>query len=292
MKAASFGLKVPHSVEEAIGFLDAADGEGKVLAGGQSLVPLMAFRLARPEVLVDLNGLDELAYIREDGPALRIGAMTRQRALEQCAVVGRHTPLIAEALPSIAHAPIRNRGTIGGSVAHADPSAELPMLCLTLDAEFIIRGVGGARAIAASDFFIGPFMTQLGPDEILTEIRLPDLPAGTGTAFHELARRRGDFATVAVAAALTVDQAGRITEARLGYASMGAVPTRARAAEQWLVGQTATPSVFAEAAATAARELRPGTDLHTSAGFRSHLAEVVTRRTLATAQARSTGQAS
>jgi aerobic carbon-monoxide dehydrogenase medium subunit len=292
VKAASFGLKIPHSIEEAIGFLEAADGEGKVLAGGQSLVPLMAFRLARPEVLVDLNGLDELAYIREDGPALRIGAMTRQRALEQSALISRRAPLIAEALPSIAHAPIRNRGTIGGSIAHADPSAELPMLCLTLDAEFTIRGVGGGRTIAAADFFIGPFMTQLGPDEILTEIRLPDLPAGTGTAFRELARRRGDFATVAVAAALGVDQAGRISEARLGYASMGTVPIRARAAEQWLAGQPATPAVFAEAAAMAGRELRPGTDLHTSAGFRSHLAEVVTRRTLATALARSPGQAS
>jgi carbon-monoxide dehydrogenase medium subunit len=292
VKAGLFELRVADSVDEAVGHLADAAGDGKVLAGGQSLAPLMAFRLARPEVLIDLNPVTGLAYLTEDGADLRLGAMTRQRTLEVSALVARACPPLAEALPQVAHVPIRNRGTIGGSVAHADPAAELPLICRTLDARFRARGPAGDREIAAADFFLGPFTTALAEDEVLTEIVLPGLPTGAGTAFCEIARRRGDFAMVAVAAVLTLGADGEITFARLGYGSMGPVPARAAAAEQALLGQPATPDTFRAAAEVAVAELRPGTDIHASAGFRKHLASVLTRRALVTARrrARPTGE--
>jgi carbon-monoxide dehydrogenase medium subunit len=286
VKAGAFELRVAHSVDEAIGHLSEAGGEGKILAGGQSLAPLMAFRLARPEVIVDINSIAELASVRSEGSSLVIGALTRQRALERTALLARDWPLLAEAIPHIAHEPIRNRGTIGGSVAHADPSAELPMLCLTLDARMRVRGPGGAREIAAADFFLGPFTTALGDSDVLTEIVLPAQPTGAGTAFCEMARRRGDFAMVAAAAVLAVNAAGEITFARLGYASMGVTPLRAVAAENELTGAPATEEAFEHAAAMAAGELHPGSDVHASADFRRHLADKLTRRALRTALGR------
>jgi carbon-monoxide dehydrogenase medium subunit len=289
VKAGLFGLKIAGSVDDAVRYLTEADGEGKILAGGQSLAPLMAFRLARPELIVDINPITDLSYIRNEGKSVVLGAMTRQRTVERSALVARDCPLLAEAVPYIAHEPIRNRGTIGGSVAHADPSAELPMTCLTLDARMRVRGPSGGREIAAADFFLGPFTTALAHNEILAEIVLPPLPPGAGSAFCEVARRRGDFAMVAVAVALAVSAAGEVTFARLGYGSMGVTPMRAYAAEAALTGQPATPETFAHAAEVAAAELRPGADVHASADFRRHLADRLTRRALATALGRSQG---
>jgi aerobic carbon-monoxide dehydrogenase medium subunit len=286
MKAAAFDLRVARSLDQAIWHLSEAAGEGKILAGGQSLAALMAFRLARPEVIVDINSVAELASVRPEGRSLAIGALTRQRTLERDALVARDWPLLAEAIPHIAHEPIRNRGTIGGSVAHADPSAELPMICLTLDARMRVRGPSDAREVAAADFFLGPFTTALGDSDVLTEIVLPVLPDGAGTAFCEVARRRGDFAMVAVAAVLAVNAAREITFARLGYASMGATPLRALAAENELTGAPATAETFERAAAAAAGELHPGSDVHASADFRRHLADRLTRRALGTALSR------
>lgn len=282
MKPVAFDLREAHSVEEAVELLGAG-GEVKVLAGGQSLVPLLNFRLARPEVLVDVNRLVELQYIREEGRELAIGALTRQRALERSEVVGRVAPLLAEALPLVAHAPIRNRGTLGGSIAHADAAAELCAVALALDAVMIAQSRRGRRQIAAADFFLGPFTTALEPDELLVEVRVPGLPAKTGWALDEVARRKGDFAMVGVAAVLSVDADGKVGEARLAYASMGPTPTRARGAEALLSGGTAGPEAFSAAADAAVRELQPGDDIHADREYRAHIAHALTRRVLARA---------
>jgi carbon-monoxide dehydrogenase medium subunit len=252
-----------------------------VLAGGQSLIPLLNFRLAAPDVLVDVNRVPELSYIRPAEGGLAIGAMTRQRALELSPDIARMVPLLAQAVPFVAHQPIRNRGTLGGSLAHADPASELCAVMLALDAAVVAVSRSGEREIGISDFFLGPYTTALQPDELLTEIRIPPPPAG-GWAFTEVARRRGDFALVAVASFLSLDGAGRIDQARLGYASMGATPLRAYAAEAELTGREPRPAVFAEAAKTAVAELSGGEDLQASRAYRAHIAEILTKRVLAT----------
>jgi CO/xanthine dehydrogenase FAD-binding subunit len=287
MKPAAFQLETAQSVDEAIALLADVSRDVKVLAGGQSLVPLLNFRLARPEVLVDINSIPELQYIRERDGRLAIGAMTRQRALEESADVKRLAPLLAETLPSVAHAPIRNRGTLGGSLAHADAAAELCSVALALDATLVARSQRGERLIPIDAFFVGPFTTTLRSDELLTEIRLPAFPSGAGWAFDEVARRRGDFAMVAVAAVLQVDDDRRVSDARLAYTSMGPTPLRARAAEAQLIGQPADPDNFARAAETAITELDPGEDLHASREYRLHAGQALTRRTLARAYERS-----
>lgn len=282
MKPVAFELRQPGSVDEAVELL-AGDGEVKVLAGGQSLVPLLNFRLARPEVLVDVNRIAELQYIREQDGGLAIGALTRQRALERSEPVTRLAPLLAEALPQVAHAPIRNRGTIGGSLAHADAAAELCTVCLALDAVLVAASRRGRREIPVSDFFLGPFTTALEADELLVEVRIPPLPAATGWAFEEVARRKGDFAMAGVAAVLGVDAGGTVVRARLAYASMGPTPLRARRAEEALTGRPAGPEAFAEAAELAAGELSPTDDIHADREYRLHVARALTRRTLARA---------
>ncbi|MBV9581059.1 MAG: xanthine dehydrogenase family protein subunit M [Chloroflexi bacterium] len=280
MKPAVFELEVASSVAHALRLLGDSDHEVKVLAGGQSLVPLMNFRLARPDVLVDLNRLAELQYIRESDDGLAIGAMTRQSALERSPLVARLAPLVAEALPLVAHAPIRNRGTLGGSLAHADPAAELCTVALALDAQLVAQSARGERVIAAQDFFVGPFTTALRSDELLTEVRLPRLPQRAGWAFDEVARRRGDFAMVGVAAVLGLDAEGRIDLARLAYTSMGPRPLRAPHGEMALVGEWPTADAFARAAAAAMADLEPGDDQHATRGYRLHVARGLTARAL------------
>ncbi len=286
MKPAAFDLEIANSIENVLGLLSDAQREVKVLAGGQSLVPLMNFRLARPAVLVDLNRLAELRYIRDWEGGLAIGAMTRQSALERSALVKDRAPLVAEVMPWIAHTPIRNRGTLGGSLAHADPAAELCAVALALDAEIVARSQRGERRIPVGDFFVGPFTTTLQTDELLTEVRLPRFPTGTGWAFEEVARRSGDFAMVAVAAALRLDTEGRIAFARLAYASMGPVPLRAPRGERALVGQQPTPEVLASAAREAMADLEPGDDLHATRDYRLDVGQALTRRALTRALAR------
>jgi CO/xanthine dehydrogenase FAD-binding subunit len=240
----------------------------------------MNFRLARPAVLVDLNRLPELQYIREREGGLEVGAMTRQSALEHADVVARLAPLLAETLPFVAHAPIRNRGTLGGSLAHADPAAELCTVALALDATLVARSTRGERVMGIDDFFVGPFTTSLQADELLTEVRLPAFPRGAGWAFEEVARRRGDFAMVAVAAVLQLDAAGNIALARLAYTSMGPRPLRAPQGERALTGQAATAETFARAAEAAMADLEPGDDFHATRAYRLQVGQALTSRAL------------
>jgi aerobic carbon-monoxide dehydrogenase medium subunit len=285
VKPAPFSYHAPASIEEALRLLAEYGDEAKPLAGGQSLVPLMNFRLARPAHLVDLNRVAELAYVRGDGAELRIGAMTRQRAVERSALVVERWPLLTAAVRQIGHVHIRNRGTIGGSLAHADPAAELPALMLALDADVTVASSRGARTIAASDLFESHYATTLAPDELLIEIRVPALPPRAGWAFEELSRRHGDFALVGVASLVTLDTRGAIGEARLAFAGAGPTPLRTSAAEGLLAGNLPSESLFREAGDLASRELDPDSDIHASAAYRREVAAVLARRALARATA-------
>lgn len=282
MKPAPFEYRRPSSIEEVLTLLAALGHEAKLLAGGQSLIPAMNFRLARPRVVIDLNRVAGLDYIQPDNSlGLLIGAMTRQRALERSALVSRRAPLIYEAVPFVAHPQIRNRGTVGGSIAHADPAAELPAVMLALGARFELRSERGSRWVASEEFFTGLFATALEPDELLVQIAVPRLKDRAGCAFSELARRHGDYALVGVAAVVALDPEGRCEDARIALCSVGDVPTLARQAQAALRGERPTPEAIKEAAATAAREdIDPPGDIHASPGYRRHLAEVLVERTL------------
>jgi carbon-monoxide dehydrogenase medium subunit len=278
-------------VDEAISVL-AAEGHGaKPLAGGQSLIPTMNFRLAQPAVLVDIDRLDELRGIREGGnDSLYIGAMTRHSEVERSAVVRERAPLLAEAMPSIAHPQIRNRGTVGGSLAHADPAAELPAVMLALDARIHLRGPTGDRTVQFCDFCTGFFSTALAPEELVTGVEIPALPGGTGTAFLEVSRRQGDFALVGVCAVVTLDAGGACTRASVTLLSVGDGPVCASTAEGLLQGRVFTPeSVRAAAEAAATRDIDPPADIHASAAYRRQLARVLTSRALDTAARRAAG---
>ena len=282
MKPAPFRYYAPTSVEEALALLAEHGDEAKVLAGGQSLIPTMNFRLAQPAVLVDLNNIAELFYIRPNGDGgLRIGAMTRQAQVERDPLVAERAPLVHETMPHIAHPQIRNRGTFGGSIAHADPAAELPAVSVALGGRFLARSQGGERWIPAQEFFWGLFTTALEPDELLVEIELPPMPPHTGWAFHEVARRHGDYALVGVAALVTLDEAGACEQARLVYLGVGDGPVEAQQAADVLRGQAPTPEAIRAAAETAASaDIDPVSDIHASAEFRRHLAKVLARRAL------------
>ena len=280
MKPAAFEYFTAATVDEALALL-AEHGEAKPLAGGQSLIPAMNFRLARPAVLVDLNGISELAYVRTESGGVALGAMTRQRAVERSDVVARAAPLLAEAMPSIAHPQIRNRGTIGGSIAHADPSAELPAVMLALDARFRAKSSSGERSIPAGEFFKGMLETALEPGELLVEIAVPPLPASTGTAFLEVARRHGDYAMVGVAGVVTLDPRGRCKQARISLLSVGDGPVLATEAGKVLAGQTPSADLLRAAGdAAAMNDIDPPSDIHATAAYRRRLAAVLTRRAL------------
>lgn len=293
MKPAPFEYLAPESLDAALDILATRGGEAKLLAGGQSLIPVMSFRLAQPSLLVDLNRLRELDYVREEGGELRIGAMARQRRLERDPLVARLSPLLREAVPFIAHPQIRNRGTVGGSLAHADPAAELPVVAVALDARLRLRRAAGERWVDARDFFSGLFTTVLEPDEMLVEVALPPPPASrTGWAFLEVARRHGDYAQVGIAARISLDEAGRCREARLVYLSVGDGPVEAREAARMLHGSDLADEAIAAAADKAARdEMDPLGDIHASADFKRHLARVLTGRALRRAFARAKGEA-
>ncbi len=281
MKPASFAYFAPHIVEEALALLAEHGGDAKPLAGGQSLVPTMNFRLAQPAALVDLNGIDELFYIREDKNGLRFGAMTRQRTVERSPLAQRHTPLLYEAMPHIAHAQIRNRGTIGGSLAHADPAAELPALAIALDARMRVRSATGSRWIAARDFYVGLFATDMRPDELLVEVAFPDLPPRTGWAFDEVARQHGNYALCGAAATVTLADDGAVERMRLIFLSVGEGPVEAAQAQTLLTGEQPTPMAIRAAAETAAaQDIDPVGDIHAGPAFRRHLAQVLAARVL------------
>jgi carbon-monoxide dehydrogenase medium subunit len=284
VKPGLFELERPDSVEAALAMLADDEVEARPLAGGQSLVPLMNFRLSRPDRLVSLNHLPELASIDTDGDELVIGAMVRQRAAEQSPVAADWCPLLRETLGHVAHPPIRNRGTIGGSIAHADPSAELPALALVLRARLVLRGLGGERTVGARDFFVGPYETTMIPGELLTAVRLPRARASQGHAVEEVARRRGDFALAGAMAVVEVG-GGRVTAADLAFFGVGARPVASEAVAQ-LVGAEPAEAVIGEVARAAASAIRPVGDQHASPRFRAHLTAVVARRALTRAVAR------
>ena len=284
MKPPRFGYAAPTTLDEAVGLLaEHAEAEPRVLAGGQSLIPLMNFRLAKPGYLVDLRNVAGLSGIRREGDVLVIGAMTTMSELERSPEVAVAAPLLAEAIGFIAHAPVRNRGTIGGSLAHADPAAELPAVALAADAELVAAGPAGSRRIRATEFFTGPFSTALAPDEILTEIRLPVWPGGH--AFVEFARTHGNFAVVGVAALIELD-GGRVRRAALALTGVAPTPIRATAAEQVLTGAAADAATAGRAADAAVAGLSPAGDLHASAQMRLDLARAYLRRGIAVAASR------
>jgi carbon-monoxide dehydrogenase medium subunit len=293
MKPAPFEYLAPDSLDAALEALARHGWDAKLLAGGQSLVPVMNFRLAQPAVLIDLNRIGELSQIRLDPEGgLRIGAMTRQRRLERDSEIVRLAPLLGEAVPFIAHPQIRNRGTLGGSLAHADSRAELPAVAVALRARLRLQRTGGERWVEARDFFAGLLTTVLEPDEILTEVALPPSPPGSGWAFQEVARRHGDYAQVGLAAGVTLDEAGRCREARLVYLSVGDRPVEAPEAARLLEGSAPSGEAIAAAADKASRdEMDPTGDIHASSEFKRHLARVLTGRVLRRAFARAKGEA-
>jgi carbon-monoxide dehydrogenase medium subunit len=289
MKPPRFEYAAPQKIDEAVALLAQHGDRAKILAGGQSLVPLLNFRLARPEVLVDVNRVAELAYVRPVDSGVAIGALTRQHTLERAEVIRTKLPIVAEACGLIGHLPIRHRGTLGGSLAHADPASELPAAVMALEAELTVTRRGSQRTLAADQFFTGMLTTALAPDELLTEVRLPGLPPRTGGAFSEIARRAGDFALVGMAALVTLDDAGRVTRARLALCGAGPTPLRAREAERVLVGERPEGRVLDEAAEQLAAATDPPSDIHASAAFRKKLARHVGRQAIELAVRRAGG---
>jgi carbon-monoxide dehydrogenase medium subunit len=291
VKPPPFEYVAAGSLEEALAALAEHGDEAKLLAGGQSLVPLLAFRLARPSVLVDLNGVAGLDRVELSGDALLLGSMARQRAVERLPGLRERCPLIVEAVELIGHVAIRNRGTVGGSLAHADPAAEWPTLAVVLEAELELAGPRGARTVPAGEFFVSYFTTALEPDEVLTGIRVPIPNGRTGSAFLELSRRHGDFALAGVGALVGLDEDGTAADVRLGLTGVGSRPVRPEAAEAVLRGRVPDAEALAEAAAAVAGEIEPTGDIHASAEYRRQLAVVLTRRALAAAVARAEGGA-
>ncbi len=298
MKPAAFEYFAPPTVDDATARLAEFGDEAKVIAGGQSLVPMMAFRLATPAVLVDLNRIDALEHARIDGDKLVLGAMARQRAVAELPGLRSRCAMVADGVGLIGHVAIRNRGTVGGSLAHADPAAEWPALLLALDGEVDVAAPGGGvRAIAAADLFETYFTTTLAGDEILTEVRLrlpsPSVEGAVGSAFVEFAQRHGDFAIAGACALLSLADAGHgvVDDARVALIGVGDRAVRAHAAEAVLRGREPSDGVIEEAARAVDPEIEPVSDVHGSSSFRRHLAQVVTRRALASARERARGAA-
>ncbi len=288
MKPPPFEYVAPRTLDETLDVLAERGFDAKILAGGQSLVPILNFRLAAPAVLVDVNRIPGLDAVREtDEGGLAIGALVRQRRLERDAAISRRAPLVAETAPFIAHPQIRNRGTVGGSLAHADPAAELPAVALAARATFLVKKKGGERRVAARDFYVGLMTTDLAPEEMLVEVELPPMPPRTGWAFREFARRHGDYALSGVAALVTLDDGGTCREVRLVFLSAGDVPMEAAGAAALLAGEEISERSIAAAAAHAAeREIEPTGDIHASADYKRHLAAVLARRALRAAAER------
>jgi carbon-monoxide dehydrogenase medium subunit len=287
MKPAAFEYFAPATVDEALALLHEHGDEAKILAGGQSLMPLMNLRLARPKVIVDINrisGLDGIAASADGG--LAIGALARQRAVEKSALVRERHPLLVAAMPLIGHFQIRNRGTIGGSIVHADPAAELPALSLLLNCEFLLARKDGARVIAAADFFLGYLTTAIEPGELLTEIRLPKWRAGTAWGIDEIARRNGDFALVGVAIRAELNGGGIFQDVAIVMFGVGGKPQRIECAEAILKGRPIEPGVLRALGQAVADELEPDSDIHASSAYRKEVGGVLARRVLESALAK------
>jgi carbon-monoxide dehydrogenase medium subunit len=284
MKPPIFEYHAPETLIEAFARLEEYGGDEKILAGGQSLMPLMNLRLARPRAIIDINRLSDLSYIQPgaDG-GLNIGALTRYRALERSSLVREKNPLLAESIPLIGHLPIRNRGTIGGSIVHSDPAAELPAVSIVLGAEFVLRGARSQRVLQANDFFLGTMTTAIDPGEILTEIRLPAWKPGLGWAVKEVTRRFGDFALAGIALLLELDGNDACLDVRIVLFGVGERPVRMEKAEAVLRGSRFDSRTLAEASRAVSRDLHPDSDVHASAEYRREVGGVLTRRALETA---------
>ncbi len=286
MKPPPFDYFAADCIEAAIQALADAGGDGKIIAGGQSLMPMLNFRLLRPSILIDINRIPDLAYVRDDGDEIRIGPLTRHRVLETSDLIAKQLPVLHEAMGYVAHLAIRNRGTIGGSLSHADPAAELPMMSLLLDARLEVQSNAGRRTIEARDFFLGALTTALEDGDMLVEVRLPKLQEGTGWAFEEVARRSGDFALASVAVIMSSD-GDRVSDIRIGMMGVGETPMRATEAENILTGQRYSEDVVAAAVDAIRAAVEPNTDLHASADYRRHLVGILAQQALAKAWDRS-----
>lgn len=292
MKPPPFEYYAPTTVEEALALLAEHGYDAKPLAGGQSLIPMMNFRLAQPSVLVDLNNIPELSYIhRDENGGLLIGAMARHNMLQHDPLIAERAPLVHDAMPKIGTPQIRNRGTFGGSLSHADPSAELVAVSVALNGRFRLRSQKGERWVPANEFFVGLFTSVLEPEELLIEINLPPLPERSGWSLMEVARRHNDFALMGVATVVTLDKNGSCEEARLVFLSAGDGPVEAHQAAELLKGQKLTAKAIQAAAEKAASaDIDPGSDIHATAEFRRHLANVLARRALNDAFAHAKGK--
>ncbi len=290
MKPAKFEYFAPTSLAEALELLEEHGDDAKVLAGGQSLMPMLNMRLARPKVVADINRIPGLDYISPtpDG-GLAIGALTRQRTVEKSTVVKERFPVLAAAMPSIGHFQIRNRGTVGGSISHADPAAELPAVCLALDGEFVLSSASNQRVLKAENFFISPLTTAIEPGELLTEIRLPARSEEWRWGFQEVCRRQGDFAMVGAVSLLQLDGDGVCQSACITMFGVGGTPLRIRRAEEALLGDRIDGSVLEDVSKIVSEELDPDSDIHASATYRKEVGGVIARRTLEAAISRVNG---
>lgn len=290
MKPASFDYFRPSTAEEAFQLLFQSGDEGKLIAGGQSLIPILNMRLSAPGCLIDINGLQDLNYIRQEAEWIRIGAMTRQRDVEKSGLIRELSPLLSEAVPFIGHMQTRNRGTVGGSVVHADPTAELPLSLLALDGRAVIQSAGETREVELREFFVTYLTTDIMPGELLTEVKIPLEGLPKGYSFQEYSRRHGDFALVAAACVIDADAEGRITAARLALGGVDAVPLLAEEAADLLIGEKLTDSLLEEAGILASAHVDPEGDLHASREYRLHLARVFAKKAMKAAYLRAVGK--
>src|SRR5215471_6754739 len=288
MKPAAFDYVAAETLDEALSALARAGGDGKILAGGQSLVPMLNFRLLRPSILIDINRIRDLGYVDATADVVRIGALTRHHALETSPLIKAHLPIMTAAMQHVAHLAVRNRGTIGGSLSHADPAAELPMMAVLLDAKIKIRSLHGRRVAEARCFFTGSLTTDLKDDEIVTDVEFPRLLPNTGWAFEEVARRAGDFALAAVGVTMSVRN-GTADRVRIGMTGVGETPLRASEAEDLLAGKAVDAQALEAAASAIEAAVEPNTDLHASADYRRFLVGALGRRAISVAWQRACG---
>lgn len=278
MIPAPFEYDAPATLDEAIALLEKHGDEAKILAGGHSLIPMMKLRFASPEHLIDINNIPGLSYIKEEDGYLKIGAMTRESELEESELIRSTYPIFTDASKLIADPQVRNMGTIGGNIAHGDAANDHPAVMLALRAEVIATGPGGQRAIPIDEFFFGFYMTALQPNEILTEIRIPSLSAGSGTAYHKLERKVGDYATAGVAVSISVDADGVCQSAGIGLTNVNATPLRAARSEEALIGKKLTEETIAAAAQAASEDCNPSADLRGDVEYKRSMVRVLVKR--------------
>jgi carbon-monoxide dehydrogenase medium subunit len=289
MIPAPFDYSSPDTLEEALALLEKYGDEAKILAGGHSLIPMMKLRFATPEHLIDINNIPGLSYIKEEGSMLKIGAMTREADLEESDLIKDKFPIFLDATKLIADPQVRNMGTIGGNIAHGDAANDHPAVMIALNAQVVITGPEGQRTVSIDEFFYGFYMTAVQPNEILTEIQIPIPEAGTGSAYHKLERKVGDYATAGVAVSLTINSDGICTKAGIGLTNVNPTPLRAKRSEEALVGQKISRSIMAEAAKMAAEDCSPSSDLRGSEEYKRDMVEILTQRMIAKAISRANG---